>query len=192
MATIAEALAIRERAKSANSEQKAQIVNELLNASINRSHIQQLVYDILKDAAWTEFPALIQHLDMRKLATRLEDDQQAGQVLAWVAKVEAEEGKTGPKFDAFAVCLAQNHREGAIEAFLNSHYTREGQLLHKVPAAAVWLMVEKLLEGVTDGAEETAIYHLLQGTSWQQFDQVLSRLNMATVASELENSQELG
>jgi len=187
-----QAAAIRTRAKTANPEQKAQIVNELLAASINRSHIQQLVYDILKDASWVDFPDMIQHIDMRKLATRLEDDQQAGQVLAWVAKVEVKEGKTGPKFDAFAVCLAQNHREGAIEAFLNSHYTREGQLLHKVPAAAVRLMVEKLLEGVTDGAEETAIYHLLQGTSWQQFDQVLSRLNMATVASELENTQELG
>ncbi|MGE3725317.1 MAG: C39 family peptidase [Candidatus Sericytochromatia bacterium] len=187
-----QAPAIRARAKTANPEQKAQIVNELLAASINRSHIQQLVYDILKDASWVDFPDMIQHIDMRKLATRLEDDQQAGQVLAWVAKVEVKEGKTGPKFDAFAVCLAQNHREGAIEAFLNSHYTREGQLLHKVPAAAVRLMVEKLLEGVTDGAEETAIYHLLQGTSWQQFDQVLSRLNMATVASELENTQELG
>ncbi len=187
-----QAAAIRERAKTANPQQKAQIVNELLNASINRSHIQQLVYEILKDASWTEFPAMIQAIDMRKLATRLENDQQAGQVLAWVAKVEVKEGKTGPKFDAFAVCLAQNHREGAIEAFLNSHYTREGQLLHKVPAAAVRLMVEKLLEGITDGAEETAIYHLLQGTSWEQFEQVLSRLNMATVASELENTQELG
>lgn len=140
-----QAAAIRARAKTANPEQKSQIVNELLNASINRSHIQQLVYEILKDVPWADFPEMIQQIDMRKLATRLEDDQQAGQVLAWVAKVEVKDGKTGPKFDAFAVCLAQNHRDGAIEAFLNSHYTREGQLLHKVPAAAVRLMVEKLL-----------------------------------------------
>lgn len=187
-----QAPAIRARAKTASPEQKAQIVNELLNASINRSHIQQLIYEILKDTSWEAFPQLIQQVDMRKLATRLENDQQAGQVLAWIAKVEVKAGKTGPKFDAFAVCLAQNHREAAIEAFLNSHYTREGQLLHKVPAAAVRLMVEKLMDGVTDGAEETAIYNLLKGTSWEQFDQVLSRLNMATVASELENTQELG
>jgi hypothetical protein len=184
--------AIQARAKTATVEQKAQIVNELLNASINRSYIQDLVYDILKDASWEQFPDLINQIDMRKLATRLENDTQAGQVLAWVAKIEVKDGKTGPKFDSFAVCLAQNHRDAAIETFLNSHYTKEGQLLHKVPAAAVRLMVEKLMEGVTDGAEETAIYHLLQGTSWSQFDQVLSRLNMSTVASELENTAELG
>ncbi|PIQ29187.1 hypothetical protein COW36_17635 [bacterium (Candidatus Blackallbacteria) CG17_big_fil_post_rev_8_21_14_2_50_48_46] len=184
--------AIRKRAKTATVEQRAEIVNHLLSAGINRSHIQDLVYNILKDTSWEQFPELIGQIDMRKLASRLENDTQAGQVLAWIAKTEVKNGKTGPKFDAFAVCLAQNHREAAIEAFLNSHFTREGQLLHKVPAAAVRLMVEKLMEGVTDSAEETAIYHLLQGTSWEQFDQVLSRLNMGGVASELENAQELG
>lgn len=184
--------AIRQRARSASVEQRAQIVSQLLNAGINRRPVQQLIYDILKDTSWEQFPALISQLDMNRLATRLEDDTQAGEVLAWIARSEVKQGKTGPKFDAFALCLAQQHREAALETFLNSHYTRTGQLLHKVPAAAVRLMIEKLMDGVTDSAEETAIYHLLQGTSWEQFDQVLSRLNMGAVAAEMEDSQELG
>lgn len=184
---------IRQQARTADVNQRAQIINELLDAGINRQWIQQLIYDILKDTSWQQFPALIQQIDMQRLASHLENDAQAGEVLAWIAHSEVKQkGKTGPKFDTFAICLAQNHRATALEAFLKSHYTRQGQLFHKVPAATVRLMIQKLMDGTTDSAEETAIYHLLKETSWQQFAEVLALLNMGSVAAELENTQELG
>lgn len=171
---------------------RAGIVNELLNKGINRESSQQLVYDILKDTSWSEMDELFSHIDTRQLAMRLKSDGKAGNVLAWIARTEVDKtGQTGAKFEAFSTYLAEDHRDQAIETFIENKYTKEHDLLKKVPAATIRGMVQKLMNGVTDSAEESTIYHLFKACSWNQFDKVMSRMNMQTVASELENTSEL-
>ncbi len=183
---------LRRYGQQAHLEERAVLINRLLEQAVNRSATQQLIYDLLSDTPQTQFPALIAQIDGRQLAERLSHDQQAGAILARIARSEVKNGKTGPKFDAFALQLAQAHRGAALEAFLSHHMTREGQLMHRVPAAVVAQMVQQLLNGVTWAQEETALYHLLQATSWPQFEQVVNRLNMGSVAADLENTRELG
>lgn len=185
---------LRERAKSGNTDTKAEILNELLNKGINRSQIQQLVYDILRDVPFgRDFDTLLARVDTGKLAQRLENDSQAGKVLAWIAKSEADaSGRTGPKFDAFARVLSKAHRHAALDHFLSSEHTQKHQLLHKVPAATVRTLVQDLMSGWTDGAEQKTIYELMRQTSPAQFTQLMSRLDMGQVAAELDDTRQLG
>ncbi|MGV3525345.1 MAG: C39 family peptidase [Candidatus Sericytochromatia bacterium] len=185
---------LRALSKQAAPAHKAEIINELLNKGINRTAIQTLVYDILRETAWgAPFNAVIDQIDMRKLATQLENDAQAGKVLAWIAKSEADRGgQTGPKFEAFATQLAQNHRAQALNTFLASEHTVNGKLVHKVPASVVRDLITRLSTGLTGRAEETAIYGLFKATDWNQFDQVMDRLNMTQMAAELEDETQLG
>lgn len=185
---------LRERAKSGDTETKAEILQELLNKGINRSQIQQLIYDILRDVPFgRDFDALLARVDTGQLAQRLENDSQAGKVLAWIAKSEADaSGRTGPKFDAFARVLSKAHRHAALDHFLSSEHTQNHKLLQKVPAATVRTLVQDLMSGWTSGAEQKTIYELIRHTSPDQFTQLMSRLDMGQVAAELDSDRQLG
>lgn len=185
---------LHKMAKEGSVSTRVAILNQLLDKGINRDNIQQLIYDILRETAWgKDFNSLIDAIDTRKLAERLSSDAKAGQVMAWIAKSEVgRKGATGPKFEAFASYMSENHRDGALKHFLDNDYTQKEKLLQKAPAALVRNMIEKLLSGITDSGEETAIYELFRATGWQQFEQVMSRLNMGSVAAELENTSQLG
>ncbi len=185
---------LREIAKRGGVETKVQIINELLEKSSNRSAFQQLVYDILKDVPFgKDFNQLLAGIDTRRLASRLENDTQAGKVLGWIAKSEIDAtGKTGPKFEAFSTQLAVNNRDVAIRAFLKEENVVKGKLFHAVPASLVRDAVNNLTTGITTAGEQTAIYDLLQATSWIQFEQVMSGLNMANLASEMDDDAQLG
>lgn len=185
---------LKAEAEAGTAETKAQIINELLNKGINREGIQDLVYEILKDADWgSEFDQILAAVDATKLANRLQNSRQAGKVLAWIAKSEVDaRGNTGPKFEAFLNVLANDHRDSAIRHFLDNQYTQEHKLLQKAPASVVRGTINKLLSGITDSAEERTIYRLLKATSWSQFDAVVSRLDMSRVADELSSTSDKG
>ena len=175
-------------------ETKVHILEELMNKGINRAGIQQLIYDIIKDTPWgKDFDQLLEKIDTRTLAQKITNDQQAGQILAWIAKSEIDHGgKTGSKFEGFATCLAVDHRHAAIRRFVSDDYTVKGKLMEQVPASLIRDAVKKLSQGITGVGEESAIFEMLKATSWSQFDQIMSRLDMASLASELENDEQLG
>lgn len=185
---------LRAIAQRGGPETKAKIINELLEKSVNRANIQQLAFEILKETSWgKDFDSLLEKLDTRKLASRLQDDKQAGQVLAWIAKSEVDRaGKTGPKFQGFATELAIHHRHLAIREFLKEPNVVKQKLMQAVPASLVRDAVKKLMEGITGSGEEAAISDMLKATSWAQLDQVLAGLNVRSLAAELENDQQLG
>lgn len=185
---------LRELAKQGSVETKIHIVNELLEKSTNRQGFQQLVYDILKDVPFgPSFDQLLAGIDTRRLANRLENDAQAGKILGWIAKNEFDKaGKTGPKFEAFATQLSLKNRDQAIRAFLKEENVVKGKLAHAVPASLIRDVAKRLTEGITTGGEQSAIYELLHATSWTQFEQVMAGLDMANLASEMDDDAQLG
>lgn len=185
---------LHEQARKGGVAVKAEIINGLLDRPYNRENIEQLVFDILKETPWgNDFNQLIDKIDTHKLVRRLDSNDRAGRVMAWIGRSEVERlGKTGPKFEAFASYLSDEHRDGALKDFLENKYTQEGKILQKAPPTLVRGMVQNLMNGITDADEEHVIYELFRATSWPQFDQVMSRLDMRRVASELEDSKELG
>ncbi|MEZ0373874.1 MAG: hypothetical protein ACAI44_32585, partial [Candidatus Sericytochromatia bacterium] len=179
---------LKQAAMAASIEGRAQIIKELLGLGVTRAHHEQLIFDILHDTGWEDFPKLVNLLDMRQLASELENDQQAGEVLSWIAKVEVTaKGQTGVKFDLFATYLAEKHRQGALDAFLGAPHTRDSQLQHKIPGSLMADLVQKLMDGHTDTDEENTIYRLFEAASWEQTDAMMRKLNMSDVASELQH-----
>ncbi len=185
---------LRKMAKTGSPATRAVIINQLLDKGINRSNVQTLIYDIMRESPWgKDFNTLVDSIDVKKIAERIESDAQAGKIMSWLAKSEVDRtGKTGPKFEAFASHMANQHRDGAVNTFLESKYTQDQKLVQKMPATLVRNMVNQLMSGITDSGEEKAIYGLLKNTAPAQFDTVLSRLNMARVAEELESASQLG
>lgn len=183
---------LRQQAKGASIERRAEIINGLLEQGVNREAAQNLTFEILRDASWSEFPTLLDKIDAKKLSARLSNDSQAGQVMAWIARSEIERtGTTGNKFEIFAQHLSQAHRSDAINTFLNDKHMTEGGRFAKVSTGMLRDMIVKLMSGNTGSGEEKAIYNLLKATTPAQFDQVTSRLNMAQLAAELEDVNRL-
>lgn len=185
---------LRQLAKTGSPTTRATIINQLLDKGINRSTEQTLIYDIMRESPrGKDLDTLIDHIDIRKIAGRMESDAQAGQIMTWLAKSEVDRtGKTGPKFEVFASHMAKQHRDGALNSFLENKDTKGQQLVKKAPATLVKNIINDLLAGVTDTGAEKAIYGLLKSTGPAQFDLVLSRLNLSVLASELEDTNQLG
>lgn len=173
-------------------ETRANIIQQLMDLGHTRSHHEDAIYEILRDTSWSDFHQLISKLDVKQLASELESDGQAGKVLAWIAKAELDAtGKIGTKFEGFATYLAQEHRDVAIDKFMQNKYTQNEGLFKKVSAGVIRNMIKELMDGNTDGGEETTIYRMFRDSSWDQFAKIMSRLDMSRVASELEDSGEL-
>lgn len=185
---------LRQIARNGGVETKAEIIQELMAKQLNRQGMQQLIFDILHDVPFgKDFDQLLSKLDTANLAGRLSDDAQAGQVLAWIAKSEVDRsGQTGPKFESFASQLAIQHRSAAIQRFASDDHVVKQKLIQKIPASLVRDAIKRLMQGITTTASETAIYQLFKASSWNQFDQITSRLDMGQVAGEISSNQQLG
>lgn len=186
--------ALRTQAKQGSSDVKSAVIKGLMEKQVNRANIQQLIFDILRDTPdGKDFARLLETLDTNQLAERLTDDKQAGQVLARIARSEiASKGVIGPKFESFASQLALKHRSAAINGFLNDPYVVQNKVVQKIPASLVRDAINRLMQGITTAASESSIHQLFKGTSWNQFDQITARLNMARVASEISDAAKLG
>lgn len=186
--------ALRSQARQGSVETKSAMLKGLMEKQVNRANIQQLMFDILRDTPdGKDFNRLLETLDTNQLAERLTDDQQAGQVLSRIAKSEiGSKGVIGPKFESFASQLALKHRSVAINGFLNDPYVVQNKVVQKIPASLVRDAINRLMQGITTTASESSIHQLIQGTSWNQFDQITARLNMAQVASEISDAGKLG
>ena len=125
---------LRNTAMKGTIKQKAEVINELMNLPFTREIHENLIYDIMKSTSMKDFPQLIQLIDMRQLAHKLEKNKQAGNVAAWIAKAEVDStGKTGPKFEAFSDYIASKQRKGAAVVFMNNEYTQKYKLMDKIP-----------------------------------------------------------
>lgn len=187
-------VSIRENMSDMLPHTKAVVINQLMDNAFTRNNQETLIYDLLKDNnSWYDINEIIKNIDTAQLARELDDDYQAGNVMAWIAKAETETiGHPGPKFNSFASYLAKEHREDAIDTFIQNPNIVEADIFHKIPAGTVRDMVNKLLADTTDWGEESTIYHLLEQSSWDQFRHVANHIDMNNLASELSNSRQLG
>ncbi|MGV3526896.1 MAG: C39 family peptidase [Candidatus Sericytochromatia bacterium] len=181
------------RARQGGVSAKAQVIQTLLASPVNRDAMQQLTIDLIRETPARERGALFDLLDTRKLASRLQDDPEAGQVMVWLAQAEvAQLDKTGPKFEAYATTLLGDNRPKAISAFVNNPTTVQNKLVERVPPSLIRDAVRKLGSGlIVSPAERSAISSLLKATSPSQFDQISAGLDMARVSAGAQSESEL-
>ncbi|PKL76080.1 MAG: hypothetical protein CVV27_12090, partial [Candidatus Melainabacteria bacterium HGW-Melainabacteria-1] len=167
-------------ANASSPATKAEMINYLLAQDPTVTAQENIIYETLRVTPYEgrQFLDVVSHLNTGQLAEELESNGQASQVAVWLAKAYHQAGQaSGAKLDDFLLNLAHNHRDEAINGFVDhADVKANGRELYKrIPAATIQQMATKLMNDGTDEAEEDCIMKLLDNTSWDQLRAVFDR-----------------
>ena len=124
------------------------------------------------------------------MASELEGQGQAKNVLVWTAKAYEKAGTPpGKAFDAFILQIAYEHREEVINAFMGEI---EKSAYHSINPQTIVDCAWRLVDGHTDSSEQKTIYRMFQKTNYPQFNDAMQSgglLLTRRLKSELSSSE---
>ena len=148
--------------------------------------------DVFMDAAQDPavFGEMLENMPLGRLANEL-DNEEVSEVLSVMTDFsQRQEVPPGEVMGEFLTRLAEDHREGAINDFLEAV---PAEVYHQIPAGTLQQMTQLLMDGATSGSEEEAIVGLLRSASPEQFREIFSgdenRAYRRRLSSELSAAQ---
>jgi hypothetical protein len=165
---------VRTNVRGTSIDKKVALINHYMDQATSGAE-ENLIYNILNDTPRQrgEFLRLIEALDTKVLASELEDDTKAAQVMGWILAAYTQSGTDPVKFGSYLERLAYEHRDTAINRFFDRLGAADKRTYHKVEPATIRKTTENLMDGYTNSGEERALYRVLETTSSTQFHQVV-------------------
>lgn len=134
---------------------------------------ETMVANVLMEVSLSEFLPLIESLGPRRVASELDNPQQAARVMARTATAYEERNQApGTAFNAQLLSHAYEHNAATIIAFLE---LISAELYGRIEPGIVIEATELLMNEHTNTAEQTAVAKLLLNCSVAQFDTVATR-----------------
>ncbi|MEZ0371616.1 MAG: hypothetical protein ACAI44_21170 [Candidatus Sericytochromatia bacterium] len=192
---------MRKLAQGSDPATKAQMLKFLMDQSDTNGSQENLISQIVLDTPAepgpkgekSPFLQMLDGVDARQLADELENDKQAGAVAAGIARAYTLGGvkPIQGKLHDFLSCLAKDHREQAINAFIDSPTTQHNSraIFKAIAPETLKGMMSALMNGDTDEAEEDTIVKILANTDFEQYGRILGgdKAFMARLDDELDS-----
>lgn len=182
---------IRARAEDAAVADRVALINQYVDGFTSDSE-ENIVAGVIQDAASDPdaFQQIIDNLPMGRIASEL-DNAEVGDVLATMSRfAENNEVPPGELMDEFLVSLAADHRQEAINDFLEAV---PDEVYQALPADTLRTLTTHLMDGATSGAEEETIVNILRSASPEQLADIFSGPSNASyrrrLSSELSSAQ---
>ena len=168
---------VRQLVAAAPTAEKVAFINQRLDRRTGRGHEQQ-VFDTIRYAAdGPDFLALLEALDMGRVAAELEEDAQAATVMGLAARAYDAAGRApGPAFTNQLERHCVDRREGVLERFLADV---EDRVLWRVEPTAIGDAVRAYLPQRVNAAESDALVNFLLRLSPEQRNAVMEQGGVA-------------
>ena len=170
--TEAEYALMRRLAESASPDEKARMIQALLDGDTSQAE-EDLIYYILKDTPYTDgaFSAVMEKLDPTRLADEISNNGDAARIAGWMAEAESRGGSAG-KAAEFLAELSRQHRDSAVSAAIDQ--LKEDGNLGQLSGAELLTLANNFFAGDTNEAEEDVVVKLLSEISDSQFASLVS------------------
>ncbi len=182
---------IRSRAEDASVADRVALINQYVDGFTSDTE-ENIVAGVIQDAASDPdaFQQIIDNLPMGRIASEL-DNAEVGDVLATMSRfAENNEVPPGELMGDFLTSLAAEHRQEAINDFLEAV---PDEVYQALPADTLRTLTTHLMDGATSGAEEETIVNILRSASPEQLADIFSGPSNASyrrrLSSELSSAQ---
>lgn len=182
---------VRERAAAASVGDRIKLINQYVEDHTSETE-ENLVADIIQDTAADpdDFQLLIDNLPMGRIASELDNAEVGGVLETMVRFTQEHDVPPQDVMGEFLVSLARDHRQGALDEFLDAV---PAEVFQALPAETLRVMTTHLMDGATSGAEEETIVNVLRGASPEQFSDIFRGSENASyrrrLSSELSSGQ---
>ena len=175
---------IARRAAQVNRYEKAMLIRTLLDAPDPPSRDENLVYRILRETPYdqNEFLQLMESLPVARVARKLEDDDDAGNVLTWTLNAYGRAGRPpGRAFYGLLETHCRYQRWSPVYKFTQDSELDRDTYKKIDPQKLVDVTSMFSFNDDTTRNEATTVFHMLSKTSYPQFNRVIELGHMRYV-----------